>query len=119
VSGSPANKIIQYAKSKGATQMIDAHSGGDLDSYEKGYVYINPYNDDKLNQKPRADNLHNLQGCTLVEGSNNGSIKTTAAKNGILCFTHEVERDKGNVSDWANVELGMIQNDLKFFKMFT
>ncbi|MBZ2166698.1 succinylglutamate desuccinylase/aspartoacylase domain-containing protein [Methanobacterium spitsbergense] len=114
VKGSPAWKIVHFAKNKGIKYILDIHSGGGVTP--EGYLYLNPSTTGSKEDK-WVSYIANVSGCTKqVQPLGTGMLRTEAYNLGINTITLEVERDNTDMSIAAETELKMIMAACKYFK---
>ena len=118
VPGSPGYKIIQFAKKNNIKFLIDIHTGGDLANHKNGHVFANKKPTSIEETKWLKYIEKNMKPSIKKDTAPKGYIRGYSKANNINVVTFEVERDKGSVSHWANVEYKMLINACKYFKLF-
>jgi len=119
IPGTPGNKIIKFAKKNGIKYIIEVHSGGFISHRKRGLVFANKYPTNKKESqwvKYIKKTVNPKINYTSVPP--NGYFRSYSKINKISAITFEVERDVGEISHWANVELTMLKYALKYFKLF-
>ena len=117
--GSPGYKIIRFAKKNKIKYIIEAHSGGFISHYKRGLIFANKYSTNKKEAQwiKYIKKTTNLK-LNYTSVPPRGYFRAYARSNKITAITFEVERDKGTVAHWSDVELKMLKYALKYFKLF-
>ena len=117
VSGTPGYKIVQFAKKNNVKFIIDVHSGKGFTNYKNGFVYANK----------RPTSIEETKWLKYIKTVNPGiryaifdivDIRGYSKVNNINSITLEVEKDKGPISHWAQIEYKMIIRACKYFNLF-
>ncbi|MCL2116638.1 MAG: succinylglutamate desuccinylase/aspartoacylase family protein [Methanobrevibacter sp.] len=118
VSRTPGNKIVQFAKKNNIKFIIDVHTGKGIATFRKGLVFANknPTSPDERKWLKYIKKAINPKIKYNVPFK--GSIRGYSRANNINAITFEVEKNKGSISYWANVEYKMLISACKYFKLF-